>query len=171
MKAYLTIFLSLFILITSCNENIIQPDEESFAGKLEIKTEKSEYHSEDFNSDFAFVSATVVNTSTDTFYSSLGDFYGGIDQDNFFMAGNTDGYFEVKSEMNSWEELSRPLLIEGSRVVRILPSKKYKLTASAFLDSSNFGRCRLKINYYRSNSINSADTLEDISNIFLIYKK
>ncbi len=114
--------------------------------------------------------ATIVNTSTDTFYSSLGDFYDGIDQDNLFVAGNTDGYFEVSSVMNSWEELSHPLLIEGSKVVRILPSKEYTLMASAFLDSSNFGRCRLRINYYRTHSKIGVDTLEDISNTFFVYK-
>lgn len=172
MKTYLTIFSSLFILITSCNENIIQPDEEGFAGILEIKTEKSEYYSEVYNGNFYIgVSATIVNTSTDTFYTRLGDFYGGgIDQNNLFMAGGTDGYFEISSGKNYWKELSRPILTEGGEVVRILPSKKYSLIASAFMDSIYFGRCRLRINYYKTYSTTADDTLKDISNIFSIYK-
>lgn len=170
MKTYPTILTLLFIIISGCNKSIIQPDEEGFAGKLEIKTEKSEYYTKDFNGNSVSVSATVFNTSTDTFYSSLGDFYGGIDQEILFMAGNTDGYFEIYSGINNWKELSRPILIEGSKVVRILPSKKYTLIASAFLDSSNFGRCRLRINYYKTRSKTIADTLRDISNTFFIYK-
>jgi hypothetical protein len=170
MRTYLTILTSLFIIVSGCNENIIQPDDEGFSGKLEIKTDKSEYYPEDFNGDFAFVSATIVNTSTDTFYSSLGDFYGGIDQDNLFMAAGNDCYFEVSSKKNSWEELSRPIAIEGSKVIRILPSKAYKLTATTFLDSSNFGRCRLRINFYRTHLKIGVDTLKDISNNFFVYK-
>ena len=170
MKTCLTILTSLFIIISGCNKSIVQPDEEDFTGKLKITTDKSEYYPEDFNGDFAYVSATVVNTSTDTLYSGLGDFYGGIDQDVFFAAGNADGFFEVISETNSWTELPSPLLIEGNKVVRILPSKAYKLIATAFLDSSNFGRCRLGINYYKTRSKTDADTLKDVSNTFFIYK-
>ncbi len=55
MRTYLTILTSVFIIISGCNNNIIQPDEEGFAGKLEIKTEKSEYFSKDFYGDFAVV--------------------------------------------------------------------------------------------------------------------
>lgn len=171
MKTYLTFFSSLFIFITSCNENIIQPDAEGFSAKLEIKTEKSEYYSEDFNGDLAVISATVVNTSTDTFYSSLGDFYGGgIDQNNLYMAGGTDGYFEVSIGKNSWEELSRPILIEGSKIIRILPSKKYTLHATAYLNSADGEIFRLRINYYKTYSLTGTDTLKDISNIFFIHE-
>ena len=170
MRTSLTIITSLFIIISGCNKNIIQPDEEGFAGNLKIKTEKSQYFSQDFYGRFAVVSATVVNTSKDTFYSSLGDFYGGIDQDNLFTAGNTDGYFEVSNGINNWKELPCPLLIEGSKVSRILPSKTYRLAATTYLDSSNFKRCRLRINYYKTYSKNGTDTLKDISSIFFVYK-
>ena len=169
MKTYLTLLTSLFIIVPGCYENALQP-EEGFEGKLEIRTEKSDYSPEDFNGDFAFISATLVNTTTDTFYSCLGDFYGGIDQDNLFAAGNADGYFEVSNGKNIWKELPSPLLIEGSKVVRILPSKIYKLTATAFLDSSNFGRCRLRINYFKTYSQIGVDTLKDISNTFYVFK-
>lgn len=171
MRTCLTILTSLFIIISGCNDNIIQPGEEGFAGKLEIKTEKSEYNLEDFNGNIVTVSASVVNISADTFYSNLGDFYGSdAYQDYLIMAAGSDGYFEVSAGKISWTQLSRPIAIEGTKVVKILPSKMYTLTATTFLDSSNFGRCRLRINYYKTYSKNGADTLKDISNTFFIYK-
>ena len=170
MKTNLTILTTLFIIIAGCNENLILPDGTEYAGKLQIKTEKSKYYRQDFNGNFASVSATVINTSTDTFYTNMGDFYGGIDQDNLLIAKGNDGYFEASTEKNSWEQLPLPLLIEGSKIIRILPSKKYILMASAFLDSSNFGRCRLRINYYKAYSKSGVDPLTDISNTFFVYK-
>ena len=176
MRNYLVMLTSFFIVLFGCNETIIDNSlttNEGFSKKLEIKTQKSEYKmGEDFNNNFAAVSATVFNTSSDTFYANLGDgFSDGVDQDNLLMAEGTDGYFELFVAKNSWEQLPRGILIEGSKVVRILPSKLYTLQGTAYLNSDSVGKFRLRINYYKTYSRSNTDTLKDISNTFFIYEK
>ena len=114
--------------------------------------------------------ATLTNTSQDTFYTKLGDgFNTSIDQDYLSIAQLTDGYFEKHTSYNNWENLNLSSLFEGSRIIRIVPSRKYTLTASAHCDSNIEGIFRLKVNYYKSYSQTAVDTLKDISNIFSIH--
>lgn len=147
-------------------------EEEIFNGRLEIKTEKTQYSLEEVSvENYIFIIATLTNTSQDTFYAKLGDgFNPSIDQDYLSISKWTDGYFEKKTTNNNWENLNLGSLFEGSRIIRILPSKKYNLTASAHLDSSIKGKFRLKVYYYKNYSQTAVDTLKDISNIFSINK-
>lgn len=171
-----SILIALAILISwycSKENNPLSPNEKEFSGNLEIKTEKSEYYiDEDFSSSFAIIFATVFNTSSDTFYSNLGDgFLEGIDHNSLFIAKGNDGYFEKNIGNNNWEQLNRGILIEGSKIIRILPSKKYNLQGTAYIDSKTVGKFRLKINYYKTYLQTITDTLRDTSNTFFIYKK
>ncbi len=165
----LTVFLAWNC---SKDQNPLLPNGEEFNRKLEIKTEKSEYYiGEDFY-NMAFVRSTVLNTSSDTFYSKLGDgFNASIDQDVLQIAKGTEGYFEQNIGDNKWENLNLGILIEGSRIIRILPLKEYDLHAIAYLDSNSVGKFRLRVNYYKSYSQPSIDTLRDTSNTFFIYRR
>ncbi|MCX6149007.1 MAG: hypothetical protein NTX22_00620 [Ignavibacteriales bacterium] len=171
-----TTLIALAILFSwncSNDNNPLIPNEKDFYGNLEIKTEKSEFYiGDDFSNSFALVLATVINSSSDTFYTNLGDGYAaGIDHDKLLIAEGTDGYFEKNIGDNNWKQLNRGILFEGSKIIRILPSRKYNLHATAYLDSNSIGKFRLRINYYKTVSQTSVDTLSDTSNTFIIYKR
>lgn len=169
----LMVFGILFSWHCSNENNPLTSNKTEFFGKLEIKTEKSEYYiGEDFSKSFAVVLATVFNNSSDTFYANLGDgFREGIDHDILLIAKGNDGYFERNISNNNWEQLDRGILFEGSKIIRILPSKKYNLHGTAYIDSNTVGKFRLRINYYRTYSSPTVDTLRDTSNTFFIYKR
>jgi len=168
-------FLVLVILFSwNCSKDS-NPliNEEDFSRKLELKTEKSQYKLEDIsNENYVFIKTTLTNTSSDTFYTILGDSFNAIiDQENLSIAKYTDGYFEKNVINNTWENLNLGSLYQGSRIIRILPSNKYNVTASAYSDSNIEGKFRLKVYYHKNYSQTKIDTLKDISNIFTIAKK
>ena len=150
------------------NENI--PNEEVFNGKLEINTEKVEYDYNDVTTDdFIIVTAILTNTTQDTFYTKLGDGNNfSVDQSSLFIVKGSDGYFEKYSNTNKWNNLNLGIAVEGSKNIRILPSIKYYLQAVANRNDGVEGKYRLKVNYHKSNSETSIDTLKDASNIFTI---
>ncbi|MBU0558744.1 MAG: hypothetical protein KJ799_11460 [Bacteroidetes bacterium] len=171
---YSALIISSILFTWHCSResNPLLPVENNFNGNLEIKTEKSEYFIESVSSKIEiFVLATVLNTSQDTFYSDLGDgFLAGIDHDNLLIAKGTDGYIEKNISDNNWKQLDRLMLYEGSKVIRILPAMKYNLHATSIVDSNSYGKCRVRIDYYKKYSKTEVDTLRDTSNTFSILK-
>lgn len=147
-------------------------NEEKFSRNLKIETEKSEYFiNEDFSSAFAIVTANLTNLSGEIFYAKLGDGYlVGMDHEKLLIAAGNDGYFEKKTS-DSWKQLNRGVLFEGSKIIRILPGEKYSLQGTAYIDSNTVGIFRLRINYYRTYGEGTTDTLKDISNNFSILQK
>lgn len=167
----LLIFISA-IYIGSCSDDSIPTVPDStvlFNENLTIVTDKSEYSFDtDFYNSYGTVTATLTNTTQDTFYSKIGDgFNAAIDHEVLFFAYQNDGYFEYNIENDSWEITEQGRLIEGSKIIRILPSVNYIIHAPSIIDSNKLGKYRLRIHYYK-NSDGVGDTLRDISNIFSI---
>lgn len=168
-----TILLILLLFSGCSKESNPLLANEDFSGKLKITTEHSEYYFEEDSTNIIRLTASVFNTTSDTFYSNLGDWYGGIDPNILLMAEGTDGFFEKYIDADRWKQLRRGILIEGSKIIRLLPSRKYSLHALAYLDSNysnENAKFRLRINYYKTNSQAQSDTLKDVSNIFYIRK-
>ena len=175
----LTLLLTLFAWNCSKNNNPLNQnndslnEEEMLSGNLEIKTEKLDYTLEDVSAEnFITIVASLINNSKDTLYAKLGDRINeSMDQDYLSLARGTDGHFEKNVSSNKWDNLNLPIMVEGSKVIRILPSKIYNLVATANLDESIEGNFRLRVNYYKSYNKDIVDTLTDVSNIFSISKK
>jgi len=170
------IHLPLIVLVIlfswSCSKESNPLIEENITVKLDLKTEKSQYRLEEIsNGNYIYIKATLLNTSLDTFYTKLGDtFNSSFDQEDLLIAKYTDGYIEKNISNSKWASINLSSLFEGSKIIRILPSKKYNLTASAYLDSSIEGKFRLKVYYYNNYSPTKVDTLKDVSNVFTISK-
>jgi hypothetical protein len=174
-------FILLFLLLSwncSKDNNPVnqneqwQNDKEVFSQKLEIKTEKSEYKLEEITfENFAVIVGTLTNISKDTLYAKLGDrINASTEQDDLSIAKGTDGYFEKNISKNKWNNLNLSIMVGGSRVIRILPLKKYNVLAAAYIDSNIEGNFRLRINYYKEYTHGLVDTLSDVSNVFSISK-
>ncbi len=165
-------FTLLFVFCSKENNPIGYQDNEIFDEYLQIQTEKSVYSiRNDFHNSNAHVSGTITNTTQDTFYANLGDAYNSsIDQDNLLFAYKTDGYFEYNIHGTNWENVEQGVLIERSKVIRLLPETHYTIQAMAVIDTDKTGKHRLRIHYYRRNSETEVDTLQDISNTFTIEK-
>ncbi len=168
--AFILLFLS-----SSCSENknpVDSLDENGFNGNLKITIEKREYiYSEDFT-NWLNVSGNLINNSQDTFYSKLGDgFNGNLNQNHLYVAEGSDAYFEkFDSTNNTWSNISRGLLIEGTRVISILPSNNYSFTSFSRMDSTANGMFRFLFKYYKIAGLTfSTDTLRDTSNVFYIH--
>ncbi|MEN8191613.1 MAG: hypothetical protein ABFS12_02275 [Bacteroidota bacterium] len=177
MKQIICFFIIVifsFLLLTCSDDGIteISDQDDIYKDYLQIQTAKSQYsHSEDFHNSYAHISGTVTNTTQDTFYSKLGDaFNSSIDQDVFLIANKTDGFYEFKNSSNNWASVEQGHLIEGSKVIRILPETQYTVQATAIIDSNQTGNFRLRIQYYRNYDEAIVDTLQDISNVFTIKK-
>ena len=167
----LIIFISA-IYFGSCSDDSIPtvPDStELFNENLTIVTNKSEYSlGSDFYNNYGTVTATLTNTTQDTFYSNIGDgFNSAIDHEILLFAYQNDGFFEYNIENDNWEITEQGRLIEGSKIIRILPSVNYIIQAPSIIDLNKLGDYRLRIHYYK-NSNGVGDTLRDISNIFSI---
>ncbi|HED36975.1 MAG TPA: hypothetical protein ENI76_01815 [Ignavibacteria bacterium] len=168
---FILILLLLAMNCTEKNNPVIPKKGNEFQNNLTISTSKLEYSlTSDFYNNFGIISAILKNSTQDTFYSNVGDgFIGSFDQDILFFASGTDGYFEFNNN-SVWENTTQGQLYEGSKVIRILPAKEYKVQASAFIDSNKIGKYRLRINYYKDYLNGVVDTLRDASNIFMITK-
>lgn len=166
----------IFLILISCSENIspIIPDEESeFSENLIIKTNELQYNLnvDSWNNYYCSISGTLLNSTPDTFYSNLGDvFDSSFDQNTLTIAYQTDGYFEHKQENVAWENVEQFRLSEGSKIIRILPGAKYKIGASAIIDTNKLGDHRIRISYYKNYLSANLDTLRDTSNTFNIVK-
>ncbi|MEE9430267.1 MAG: hypothetical protein V3V16_04455 [Melioribacteraceae bacterium] len=168
-------FLVLLFLI-SCTENnnpVKTNEETEFNNNLEIITNELEYHLDDnFGKNYSCsISGTLLNSTQDTFYSNLGDaFNSNFDQENLTIAYQTDGYFEYKLIDKTWKNIEQFRLIEGSKIIRLLPGVEYKISASAIVDTNKLGEHRIRINYYKNYLSANIDTLRDTSNVFSIMR-
>jgi hypothetical protein len=75
---------------------------------LSIKTEKSTYTWQQSESaKILIIQGTLENNSSNIYYSNLGDFYGGSEQEQLLIADNSAGNIEKYNEMNNeWNELN-----------------------------------------------------------------
>lgn len=163
-------FTLVFFFCSKGNNPVSYQEDEIFDEYLQIQTEKLVYSlRNDFHNSNTHVSGIVTNTTQDTFYANLGDAYNSsMDHNNLLFAHKTDGYFEYNTYDNQWENAEQGMLIEGSKVIRILPEVQYTIQAMAIIDTDKIGKYRLRIQYYKSNSEAEVDTLQDISNTFTI---
>jgi hypothetical protein len=91
------------------------------------------------------VTATVRNNGNGVLYSQVGDATGGEEQNNLFTASGSHAALERQTG-DTWTEMPRPVAIEGTRVVRILPGKNYTLAAS-FVSPVVAGTYRMRLDY------------------------
>jgi len=163
--------VSAFLVLWGCNDNLIVRDggEEKFAHILEIQTDSSRYDLDSVSYGYLVgIHARLSNTSVDTFYARLGDWYGGFDQGTLSIAEYTDGKLQKLVSPNTWRDQKMGMLIEGSRTIRLLPSTEYSLWAEARQDSLTPGTFRLRVEYFRDSARSGSDTLRDTSNTFTI---
>ena len=103
----------------------------------------------------------------------MGDGFGSSEQEQLYIAGNSEGYIEKYTESDkSWNEIDiRLLLIEGSRFVPIKPSVVYSIYVhlSKSIDENETGKYRIRIDYYDfENPDSSVVPFQDYSNTFEI---
>ena len=143
-------------------------------GKLSINTEKAIYSWQIGESrDYIIIQASLQNESKTIFYSCIGDGFGPSEQEQFYIAAGSDGYIEKFSESaNSWIEKDlSSLLIEGSKVVPIKPSRAYSITAHLSKDREEHetGSYRIRIDYYDVVNADSGKiAFRDYSDVFAI---
>jgi len=137
--------------------------------KLDITTSRNIYIYEEWMS----ISGTVINTTGDTFYSKLGDaIIANDDQEYLYFAEGSDCYFQkYETATGQWTNMPRGWLIEGTKVVSLLPQKTYLFSFHSRPDSGDSGQYRFLLKYYRkTGTAFSTDTLRDTSNTFIIAK-
>ena len=169
------LFLLLFAVSCSEDDNPVDtPAPEVAYNKLSITTKSPIYTwQQDESHDYITVQGTVINESETIFYSSLGEFMLLGEQDKLFIAGNSHGSFEKYNESNdSWEESDLGgMLIEGSRVVPVKPSKDYTMDGFLSKNSDDIvtGTYRIRIDYYDvENPDSDATPFYDYSNSFTL---
>lgn len=92
------------------------------------------------------VEATVSNTGTLSYYSSLGDGFNAADeQDLLFVAEGTSAWLE-RREGATWVAVERPFLIEGTKVVRLRGGADYRLVAT-LNDRDQTGTFRFRVTF------------------------
>ena len=151
---------------------ITASDFEEGYNKLSIITDTTTYTWQQGESkDFIIIQGTLTNESDSIFYSRLGDGFGPSEQEQLFIACNSEGYIEKYSESDkSWNEKDLCLyLIEGSRFVPVRPSQDYSIFGhlAKNRDEIEIGIYRIRIDYYDIENPDSIATpFHDYSNTF-----
>ena len=153
---------------------ITMSDSEEGYKKLFINTDTTIYTWQQGESkDFIIIQGTLTNESDSIFYSRLGDGFGPSEQEQLFIACNSEGYIEKYNESDkSWNEKDLCLyLIEGSRFVSVRPSQDYSIFGhlAKNRDENETGIYRIRIDYYDIENPDSIATpYHDYSNSFEI---
>jgi len=142
--------------------------------KLSINTDTTTYSWQQGEfKDYIIIQGTTTNESDSIFYSRLGDGFGPSEQEQLFIACNSEGYIEKFNEFDkSWIEKDLCLyLIEGSRFVPVRPSQDYSIYGHLVKnrDENETGIYRIRIDYYDIIKPDSnATPFQDYSNSFEI---
>lgn len=159
----------LVFVFFSCSEGpqTTEPTQ-SAPTNLTILTEMNTYTWDE--SGYLLIKAKLTNTSTDTFYASLGDrINSSIDQEQLFVAEGSDGYIEKLEPDDSWLQKERGILYEGVRAVAIRPTKEYLVQAFVLWPNRDTGKFRIRIDYYHQiDSTKNKPQLVAYSNTFII---
>src|SRR5262245_34218968 len=112
------------------------------AGQVTITLSKTTYSTSDLSpSSGQGVRATLGNTADHPFYSMIGDaFNGSAEQSPLFVAVGSDASIE-REDGSVWVAVTSAHLIEGVKVVSLLPGKSYELVALA--SPATAGRYRI----------------------------
>ena len=164
----------LFLVTISCEKekSILNP--ESANGKVSIKTDKTIYVWQQSEGDkIIVIQGELQNNSTLTYYSKVGDSWG--EKDLVLFSEKSAGKLEkYNSSDNKWNNSNLlGMLIEGSSIIEIEPSKKYSIHAHLSISNDKYkeetGKYRLRIDYFNFvNETTDTTTFSDYSNIFEI---
>ena len=133
------------------------------AGQVTITLPKTTYSTSDLSpSSGQGVRATLGNAADQPFYSMVGDaFNAALEQSPLFVAVGSDASIE-REEGSAWVAVTSAHLVEGVKVVSLLPGKSYELIALA--SPVTAGRYRIVVAY--SDAPNSAPSRRVVSAIF-----
>jgi len=136
------------------------------AGEVTITLPKTTYTASDLSpSSGQGVRATLANAADQPFYSMIGDaFNGAAEQSPLFVAVGSDASIE-REEGSAWVAVTSAHLIEGVKVVSLLPGKSYELIALA--SPVTAGRYRIVVGY--RDAPNSAPSRRAVSAIFEVH--
>ncbi len=163
------------ILFCSRDKNPVLPlNQDGSTGNLKIRTEKSAYYWQAGESDkMIIIHGTLVNNSSNRYFSRVGARMGKAEQDLLFIAGNSAACIEEFNETdNTWHKSEiMAFLIEGTRFVPLEPSIIYSLNGhlSIKTNQQQKGIFRIRIDYYNTPGPGSEiKPMKDYSNIFEI---
>ena len=174
-KYFKILSLVMISIIIACTKEKSILDTDSEYGKLTIKTDQLRYSwQQSEGNKIIVIQGELDNNSTKTYYSKVGDFWGG----NKFLlfAQNSAGRLEkLNISDNKWYEAELlGMIIEGSKFTPIEPSGNYNINATLYSDNDTeeMGKYRLRIDYYHS-TVGTDETVpfRDYSNIFEIISK
>lgn len=166
----LSLIMVLIITVCKKEKSILNPD--SGYRKLTLKTGKSIYTwQQSEGNKLIVIQGELENHSKNTYYSRVGDFYGGSEY--ILFAGNSAGRLErLNISDNKWYESELlGMAIEGSEFIPIEPLKSYAINATLYIDNykEETGKYRLRIDYYNSTEgVEEIVPFSDYSNIFEI---
>ena len=151
-------------LVAGCSSNNRDATDPTLApGQITVTLPKTTYSTSDLSpSSGQGVRATLGNSADQPFYSMIGDaFNGAAEQSPLFVAVGSDASIE-REEGSAWVEVTSAHLVEGVKVVSLLPGKTYELIALA--SPVTAGRYRIVVAY--RDAPNSAPTRRAVSAIF-----
>jgi hypothetical protein len=129
----------------SGNRQTTDPIDSIVAGQLTIALSKTSYNVSDLNPSSGGVRATLGNTADQTFFSMIGDaFNGAIEQNPLYVANGSDASLE-RQQGSDWVAVNGVQMIEGVKVVSILPGKSYDLVVQS--GAATPGNYRIVIAY------------------------
>src|SRR5262245_4258747 len=143
-------------VLAACSSNDPQvADPTIAAGQITLTLPKTTYSTSDLSpSSGQGIRATLGNTADQPFYSMIGDaFNGAAEQTPLFVAVGSDASIE-REEGSAWVAVTSAHLVEGVKVVSLLPGKSYELVALA--SPATAGRYRIVLAY--RDAPNSAPT-------------
>jgi hypothetical protein len=151
-------------LVAGCSSNNRDATDPTFApGQITVTLPKTTYSTSDLSpSSGQGVRATLGNSADQPFYSMIGDaFNGAAEQSPLFVAVGSDASIE-REEGSAWVAVTSAHLVEGVKVVSLLPGKTYELIALA--SPVTAGRYRIVVAY--RDAPNSSPTRRAVSAIF-----
>ena len=111
----------------SNNSQTTDPINSIVAGQLTIALSKTSYNASELNPSSGGVRATLGNTADQTFYSMIGDAFNGASEQNpLYVANGSDASLE-RQQGSDWVAVNGVQMIEGVKVVSILPGRSYDL--------------------------------------------